>query len=91
MKSRKSWTWMARILRWNGASPQVLGVFFKAVVQAVIQFGSETWVMTPCMGRVLGIFLHRVGRQIIRRQPKRREDGFWDYPPLETEMEEAGF
>ena len=29
-------------------------IFFKAVVQAVLLFGSETWVVTPRMGKALG-------------------------------------
>ena len=57
----------------------------------VLLFGSETLVMIPRMGRSLGSFQHRVARRITRRQPKKREDGGWDYPPTETAMEEAGF
>ena len=37
-----------------------VGIFFKVVVQAVLLFGVETWVMTPHMGRYLGGFQHRV-------------------------------
>ena len=43
-----------RTLRREGAEPQVPGFFLKTVVQAVLLFGSETWVVKPCMGRVLG-------------------------------------
>ena len=50
-KERKIWAWLARILGREGASPRVSGMFFKAVVQAVVQavflFGSEAWVLTP--------------------------------------------
>ena len=37
-----------------GCQPTVIGNFFKAVVQAVLLFGLETWVMTPRMVRSLG-------------------------------------
>ena len=90
-KTWESWDQLARILVREGASPRVSGMFFKAVVQAVILFGSEMWVMNPCMGRALGSFQHRVARRIMGRHPKIREDGGWKYPPLETEMGEAGF
>ena len=53
-KSRESWARLLRILGREGANPMVLGIFFKAVVQAVLLFGSETWVTTPCMGWNLG-------------------------------------
>ena len=29
-------------------------LLFKSMVQVVLFFGEETWVVTPCMGRVLG-------------------------------------
>ena len=34
--------------------PQVSGFFFKDVVQVVLIFGLETWVVTPRVGRALG-------------------------------------
>ena len=82
---------MERILGQEGASPQVSGMFFKAVVQAVLLFDSETWVVTTRMGRALGIFQHRFTRRITGKQSKRRVYGSWEYPPLETAMEEACF
>ena len=45
----------------------------------------------PRMGQALGKFQHRFTRCITGRNPKRREGGGWEYPPLETEMEEAEF
>ena len=33
---------------------------YKAVVQATLLFGSETWVMNPSIGRTLGRFYHKV-------------------------------
>ena len=53
-KGQKIWARLTRIIGREGASPRVLVVFFKVVVQASLLFGSETWVMTPCMGRYLG-------------------------------------
>ena len=49
--ARKSWGQMLQILSWEGADPKVLGYFFKAVVQAVLLFGAEMWVLTPRMER----------------------------------------
>ena len=54
-----------------GCQPTVIGDFFKAVVQAVLLFGLETWVMTPRMVRSLGGGVqHRVARRITGRQTK---------------------
>ena len=40
-KDRKSWACTTRILGRERAIPRVFGVFFKAVLQAVLLFGSE--------------------------------------------------
>ena len=43
-----------RIIIREGAAPQVSGLFFKAVIQVVLLFEAETWVVTPRMGKSLG-------------------------------------
>ena len=43
-KARQSWRRLARILGWEGAYPKVSRTFYIAVIQAVLLFGSETWV-----------------------------------------------
>ena len=88
---RKSRAQLMRILVREGVNLRVSGMFFKAVVQVVLLFGSETWVMTPCMEWDLGILQHRVVQRITGRQPGRHEEGGWDYPHLVTAMEEAVF
>ena len=69
-KKWKSWTWMAKILVREVDIPRVSGMFFKAVVQAVLLFGSDMWVMNPHMGRDLGSFHQRVARLITGRHLK---------------------
>ena len=66
-------------------------MFFKAVVQAVIIFRSETRVLTPRTGRSLGIFQHGVERRITGRQINIQEDEGCEYPPLTEATEETGF
>ena len=43
------------------------------------------------MRQALRIFQHGVARWITGRQPKRWEEGGREYPPLVSDMEEAGF
>ena len=90
-KERKIWGRMSRILIQEGADTKVPGHFFKAVVQSVLMFGDETWVLIPRTERDLSSFQHRVTRRLTGRQPRRRGDGSWDYPLLATAMTEAGF
>ena len=82
-KARKSWGRMQGILRREGATPRIPGNFFKAVVQQVLLFGAETWVVTPKMERALSAFLHGVARRLTGRQARREKDGEWHYPSLE--------
>ena len=46
---------MAHILSREEEAPRVYGLFFKAVVQEVLLFGSENWVVNPCMGKALEV------------------------------------
>ena len=52
---RQVWGILGVILSWEGADPNMLAAFSIAVVQAVIFFGAEMWVLSEAMeNRVLG-------------------------------------
>ena len=89
-KARKSWGRMQGILRREGATPRISGNFFKAVVQQVLLFGAETWVVTPKMEQALSAFLHGATRRLTGRQARREKDRDWHYPSLEGAMKEVG-
>ena len=91
VKSRKSWGRLSHILSREGADKRVSGNFFKAVVQVVLLFGAETWVLTPRIGRALESFLHGSARRITGRQPRRGGGGQCTYPPPKEAMREVGF
>ena len=61
-----------------------------AVVQQILLYGSESWVLTPRIIKALEGFHHRVIRRITRSMPRRRRDGTWHYPPIGKAMEDAG-
>ena len=46
-KAQTVWRRMSRILSREGVRPRVSGFLFKAVVQSVLIFGAEMWVVTP--------------------------------------------
>ena len=66
------------------------GHIYLAVVQSVLLYGSETWVLTPHMQRVLCRFQHKVSHRLTGQQPRKGRDGGWVYLPLEEAMAEAG-
>ena len=74
-KAWKNWAWIMMILEQEGSNKRVLGTFFKEVVQKVIIFGSDTWVMKPRTGRYLGGFQHRVDLWITGQQPQKNTYG----------------
>ncbi len=49
VKARWCWAQNRKVLRSKNASPRVCGYFYKAVVQAVMLFGSESWNLTPAL------------------------------------------
>ena len=91
VKSQKSWGRLSWILSREGANNRVSGNFFKAVVQAVLLFGAETWVLTLSIERALDNFLHGDACGITGRKPQRGGSGQWTYPYLKEAMREAGF
>jgi hypothetical protein len=45
-KARGVWAQVGQVLRGENATPRVAAKFYKAVVQAILLYGSETWNLT---------------------------------------------
>jgi hypothetical protein len=75
-KARKCWTMFSRLLTGENMSPRVCEMFYRAVIQLVLLFGSESWVLTDTAMRVLEGFHVRVpdgkGTQTQKEQLHRR-------------------
>ena len=56
VKAQRSWGRLSQVLGREGADPKASQMFYTAVVQAVLLFGAETWVLTPRMDKVLESF-----------------------------------
>ena len=83
-RARAVWRRMTCILRREGAAPRVSGLFFKAMVQTMLIFGSETWVVTPRMVNALGGFQAQVARCLTGQLLWRTPDDKWTYTLAET-------
>ena len=90
-REKKVWSRILRILSREGVAPQVSGFFFKAVIQVVLIFGAETWVVTPRMGKSLGGFQTQVEIWLTEQLPQRTTDGKCKYTSAAAAREEAGF
>ena len=89
-RARQKWAQLSRVLIREGADDRTSGQINLAVVQSVLIYGSETWVLKPRMQRVLGGFHHRVARRMTGQQPRKVQDGGWVYSPLKDAMAESG-
>lgn len=89
-KAREKWALISRPLVRTGVEPRVVGMFYKAITQAVLLYGSETWVVTNPMLTALNSFHHRIARRISNGMPQRQGDGSWHYPPLNECLDKAG-
>ena len=67
------------------------GFYFKAVIQAVLLFGAETWVVTPHMGKALGGFQTQLEKRLTVQLPWRTTDREWKYTRAAAAREAAGF
>ena len=90
-RARKLWSRMSRIHSREGEAPQVSRLFFKAVVQAVLLFVAETWVITSRMSKALGGGQTQVEIRLTGRIPRWKPDGRCRYTPAEAAREEVGF
>jgi exonuclease III len=88
-KAKSKWALISRPLLKTGVAPKFVGMFYKAIVQSVLLYGCETWVITPPMLKILEGFHHRIARRITNKMPH-LQHGTWVYPPLQEALTEAG-
>ena len=69
-----------------------MGFFYKAVVQAVLLYGSESWVLSDGFLARLNAFHHRIACNItgLWGRPDPRDPDEWIYPDMEMVLEKAG-
>ena len=81
---------MGKMLWREGEEPRVSTIFYWAVVQAVLLFGVETWVLSEAMSRKLeGVHVGFL-RQITGKGAVRGKDGTWRQVAAEKVLDKAG-
>ena len=73
-RARDKWRHFGHVLKSEGVSPRVIRYFYKAVVQAVLLYGSETWTLTEGLKRQFQSFHSRVARSLTERHIRPLED-----------------
>ena len=69
-----------KILARQEVPAPVAGMFYQAVVAAVLLYGSESWVLPPSALKVLEGFHVEAARRMTGMRPQRRTVGAWVYP-----------
>lgn len=89
-RARAAWGKLGRILSKEGASPKAMASVYKTVVQAVLLYGSESWVLTSTMEKKLQSFHRRCARYITGQHIRQNPDETWTCPSSEIVLEQAG-
>ena len=68
----------------------MVGRFYVEVVQAVLLFWSEMWLLNPPLEKALEGLHHRAVLWMAGMGPKRQWDGTWVYTPIEAALAMVG-
>jgi hypothetical protein len=74
----------------NKKSPKAAALIYKAFVQAILLYGSETWAVTTQMEHKLEVFHRRCARSITGQHIHPNADGTWHYPNTQEVFQKAG-
>ncbi len=89
-KARATWARVGQVLRSKNVSPHVTATFHKAVVQAILLYGSKTWVLSRMALARLEVFHICATYQMAKmHKPKWGPGRTWIYPRSVDILEEC--
>ena len=87
-RARGQWARISKVIGKEEVPGPVAGMFYQAVVAAVLLYGSESWVTSPAaLARLEGFHVESARRMTGRRPKKVR--GVWSYPDSEEVLRAA--
>ena len=90
-KARDTWACVGQVLRAENVPPWIATKFYKAVVQAVLLYGSETWVLlTAALASLEGFHIRAAYQMAVKHKPWKGPGDVWSYPKLKDVLEECG-
>ncbi len=78
------------MLQAENAIPKMCRMFYKATVQAMLLYGSETWSLSPLSMKCLEGFHICAAWQMSGKWPEQNKDGSWTYPCSEDVLKVVG-
>jgi hypothetical protein len=89
-KARTRWMNISRILTRTSASPRISSLFYKATIQTVLLYGSETWVINDEILHLLLSFHHSIARRLTGRFPRPIPGtNKWTHPSIQETLRQA--
>jgi hypothetical protein len=89
-KAQGTWARIGQVLRSKNATPRVAAKFYKAVVQAVLLYGSKMWNLMKAVLALLEGFHVRAAYHMVQvHRPKRVAGNQWEYPKRSDVLEEC--
>ena len=68
---------VANVLAMAGVTAQTWAMMYKEVVNTVLLYGSESWVVTDAMLKVMEGFHHILAQRIAGMKARRVREGGW--------------
>ena len=90
-KARSIWARVSQILQAENTPPKICAMFYMAVVQSVLLYGSEFWNLSKrAMERLEGFNIRAVYRMAVVNKPWRELNHTWVYPRTKDVLNECG-
>ena len=90
-KARGIWARVGQVLRGENVGPRITAKFYKAVVQAVLLYSSETWNLTKsALARLEGFHVRAAYKMARKHRSKRGANRVWVYPKTADILGECG-
>ncbi len=90
-KARATWARVGQVLRSENTSPFVAVQFYQAIVQAILLYGSEIWVISQtALAQLKGFHIQAAYRMAKTNKPKCGPGNVWEYQRPEDVLRECG-
>ena len=81
---------VVNILGNTGPPTKLHDMMYKAVVQVVLLYGSESWVVTDAIMIMLEGFYHRIDKQIAGMIERKIDGGEWEWTLVDLTLDTTG-
>ena len=81
---------LSKVLKRRDANPMIMGTFYKAVIEAVLLYGSESWVLSENNLKKLRSFHNKCARHMVGYHIQQIDNNNWIHPPTKDVLEKCG-